>query len=720
MANRFLNNIRINDEYTLPATDGTENQIIVTDGAGNLSFNDLGTITGAVTGVESNLTYYEVKNSSGAQIIKGKGVMAVGTDGNSGHILIDEMVADGSVEARYFLGVLSETLDNGEIGRVIAFGELDQFNTTGQNGETWTNGQVLWCDPDSAGDFTTTEPDGPNVKIPAAFILKASTNGKIQIRVQANEAIHMLHDTKITTQADGELLVWNNTLGVWQNDGTATVDYTNGRVGIGTPSPSYKLDVSGNANDGIRLAANNALIGGGATGGDTQLLYWNGSVAYYGRNSLGGSVNQHEFRTSGATRVLINSSGNVGIGTTSPTAPLDTNGVRIGRDFSITNRGTVRIDSNGTSSPSDVLFGHTAAANQTSWSGVYWSLSSRGTSDSGKFQLWRGSGHASPYNSELRVITVMPSGDTGIGESDPSQKLHVGGNIRVTGAYYDSNNSPGTSGQVLSSTATGTDWVSLSEISGVDGTGTAGYVAKWSDTDTITNSVLYDDGADVGIGTTSPAPYIDGGYARGIQISNEGRAGIRFHDTGGVVQYFDVGINGGQAFISALYSQTPIIKYQAYSAHIFETDTNERMRIDSNGNIGIGTTIPSDGDLTINIPRLHVVGLQTSGAYHLAARFQAGSDSDNTGASILINHSNDRGLLIKAGRKDGNREVAYFDLVSSSGNITNMLTMGQFASNYNVGIGTTNPASKLQVAGGVSDGRRHSYSLGRQGRDTKI
>jgi hypothetical protein len=39
MANRFLNNITINDEYTLPSADGTAGQAITTDGAGNLSFS---------------------------------------------------------------------------------------------------------------------------------------------------------------------------------------------------------------------------------------------------------------------------------------------------------------------------------------------------------------------------------------------------------------------------------------------------------------------------------------------------------------------------------------------------------------------------------------------------------------------------------------------------------------------------------------------------------
>jgi len=41
MANRFLNNIRINDAYTFPASDGNDGQVITTDGAGNLGFENI-------------------------------------------------------------------------------------------------------------------------------------------------------------------------------------------------------------------------------------------------------------------------------------------------------------------------------------------------------------------------------------------------------------------------------------------------------------------------------------------------------------------------------------------------------------------------------------------------------------------------------------------------------------------------------------------------------
>jgi hypothetical protein len=59
--------------------------------------------------------------------------------------------------------------------------------------------------------------------------------------------------------------------------------------------------------------------------------------------------------------------------------------------------------------------------------------------------------------------------NTGIGTSDPTAALHVVGNTRITGAFRDSTDSPGTSGQVLQSTVTGTQWTAAAAAGGGSG-----------------------------------------------------------------------------------------------------------------------------------------------------------------------------------------------------------------------------------------------------------
>jgi len=93
-------------------------------------------------------------------------------------------------------------------------------------------------------------------------------------------------------------------------------------------------------------------------------------------------------------------------------------------------------------------------------------------------------------------VRVSTAGSVGIGTTNPSHTLHVQGDARVTGAFRDSTNSPGTNGQVLQSTVSGTQWATAAAGGGGSG--------KF---DTSIDNVLYVQPTGtldiVGVGTTT-------------------------------------------------------------------------------------------------------------------------------------------------------------------------------------------------------------------------
>ena len=109
MANRFLNNIRINDAYTFPASDGTNGQVITTDGSGNLTFADQ-TGSVATSALSLNVT---VKNVSGGSLSKGTIVHAAPTatppSGNVVEVIAADYDTSTSMPA---IGDLNETIAN--------------------------------------------------------------------------------------------------------------------------------------------------------------------------------------------------------------------------------------------------------------------------------------------------------------------------------------------------------------------------------------------------------------------------------------------------------------------------------------------------------------------------------------------------------------------------------------------------------------------------------
>ncbi|XLQ20371.1 MAG: tail fiber domain-containing protein [Candidatus Moraniibacteriota bacterium] len=82
--------------------------------------------------------------------------------------------------------------------------------------------------------------------------------------------------------------------------------------------------------------------------------------------------------------------------------------------------------------------------------------------------------------------TTISSGNIGIGVIAPSQKLHINGNMRLTGSLYDRNNQTGINGQVLATTGSGTDWITIVDNDTLNGLNcSSGEIAKWDGMDWV-------------------------------------------------------------------------------------------------------------------------------------------------------------------------------------------------------------------------------------------
>lgn len=168
-------------------------------------------------------THVHVKNQSGATINDGTPVYVTGTLGASGRLTVAPMIADGSIEAKYFLGVTTEDIPNGEDGKVTTFGKIRGLDTT-----AYTEGQTLYVSSTTAGFWQTTPPAAPALDLEVAIVINVSANnGTLFVRAQNGYYLGMLHDVYLNSVADNQLLVYNATNSRWENQGIASIGAIN-------------------------------------------------------------------------------------------------------------------------------------------------------------------------------------------------------------------------------------------------------------------------------------------------------------------------------------------------------------------------------------------------------------------------------------------------------------------------------------------------------------
>lgn len=594
--------------------------------------------------------------------------------------------------------IIEGTVQSNPAG-VDGTGTVD-YLTKWLDGDTLTDSNVY----EASGDLVTTLNLKSSSSYPQLKLTDTDNSSTSSIRSAGGSLQHVLHDaTKSHVFYAG-------------TTATELLRVTgDGKVGIGESNPTTKLHVyDATATAGISIQGSNAHSSD-LNLGDTDDIN-------IGRIKYDHTNDSMQFHTNNVERMRISSAGNLQLtaytagylkSDASGNITVDTSIIEdtldsvTDRDATTTNAITVggltvdtdtlHVDATnnrvgiGTTSPIAALHINNFNVPQLLLDGGGDSTGDIVVPSGEILQIGHWNTSLSSYTDRFRIVQ---NGDVGINTTSPDQKLHVTGNVRVTGAYYDSNNSPGLSGQILSSTATGTDWVSLSEIQGVDGTGTANYLAKWSDIDTITDSVVYDNGTNVGIGTSSPATKlhitgdITGTNKVLIENTNNGTnsyAGLGFQSDFGHTYHPGILLNSST---NTAYGGVDSLNIWQYHSKPITLVTNNVVRaiVTGGGNVGIGTTSP-DTKLHVNVAstanyvinandRLKVKG---DGTLWWGSAADYGKLTWDTGKAIVRGES---GKALSFG-VDGGQDDMY---INTSGN---------------VGIGTTTPSSTLTVNGAI-------------------
>lgn len=215
------NSVTINNEYTLPTTDGSAGQVMQTDGSGIVSWqtpSGSGDMLKSVYDPDNdgivNASRREMVsfiNKTGATLTKGTIVYLKTSSVSGTHPEALKSNAATESTSSKTIGAVFEDTSNDAIGYIVTSGEVDNLDTS-----AYSIGDRLWLST-TDGLVQTTPPVSPNHAVFIGIVTRSqNVNGRILYAIQNGYELNELHDVSETLPTNNQILRWNATTNLWE------------------------------------------------------------------------------------------------------------------------------------------------------------------------------------------------------------------------------------------------------------------------------------------------------------------------------------------------------------------------------------------------------------------------------------------------------------------------------------------------------------------------